>query len=265
MIFKSILLIAAIALVNAEEPATCPVPAVRYNTTAIVDASNFCTMLPASGVQDVATYEACALSYCMGSDFDALKGTADFPIGTLPMPTGFIKSAHFVQNDTNNFVQITGCMDSSVLKLNASDEGGQMDSHGWQYKCHGYKKFLSLVEPATNTYCIRCCNGTDVDVDCDTSHSTSGCWNLIPGLYTLSDNSTSCPLPANSTTTTTVVSSTAAATGTGATSTASGSSAATTTAGSSTSSSKSAGARISMSLEFAGLVAAAAMGIAAAF
>ncbi|KAG0288807.1 hypothetical protein BGZ98_004122 [Dissophora globulifera] len=274
MIFKTTLLLvaalAAPALVLAEEPATCNIPAVRYNITGIVDEKNFCTMIPAMGVQDVAPYEACALSHCVGT----VPGVA---ANTPTMPSGFIKSAHFVNNATNGFIQITGCIDSTVLALNVTDEGGQMDSHGWQYKCAGYSKFVSLIEPATNTYCIRCCN-TDVDVNCDTAHSTHGCWNLIPGQYTLDDGVTSCPAPAGAPV---VVATTTA--GAPVSSPTSGSSApgaptggAGAGAGTGGSSGSGAGAGVTVSkpsagsrsaifsVEMVGMVAAAALGVAAA-
>ncbi|ORY99797.1 hypothetical protein BCR41DRAFT_295782, partial [Lobosporangium transversale] len=145
----------------------------------IIDENNFCTMMPPYGAYPVAPNEACANSYCFGDKFQT--NTSEYLVG----PKNFILSAHFVENKTAQYTQVTGCMDSSVWGLNPTDEGGQMDSHGWQYHCANSKKFLSLLEPASNTYCIRCCNGTDVDVNCDTSHSTKGCWNLIPGNYAM--------------------------------------------------------------------------------
>ncbi|KAF9129141.1 hypothetical protein BGX30_014057, partial [Mortierella sp. GBA39] len=91
---------------------------------------------------------------------------------------------------------VTGCIDSSVWGQNPTDEGGQMDSHGWPYSCQGWKKFVSLIEPASNTYCIRCC-AEDNNVDCNTSISTHGCWNVVPGLYQMADGSVCAP-PAGS-------------------------------------------------------------------
>ncbi|KAG0299150.1 hypothetical protein BGZ98_010296 [Dissophora globulifera] len=116
------------------------------------------------------------------------------------MPAGYILSANYLVS--TNFTQVTGCIDSSKWGQNPTDDGGQMDSHGWPYSCVGFKKFVSLIEPATNTYCLRCCNA-DNNIDCNTSISTKGCWNVIPGTYAMADGSV-CKPPtgsANSTTT----------------------------------------------------------------
>ncbi|KAF8958064.1 hypothetical protein BGZ46_002046 [Entomortierella lignicola] len=274
MLWKIVIALAAVAApALAYEPVTCTRVGTFHNVTEINADGTFCTMLPPYGTQEVAPAEGCANSYCFGSQY---TNTSSHLVG----PADFILSVNYVNNATNQFTQITGCIDSTKWGLNPTDEGGQMDSHGWMYSCANSKKFVSLLEPATNTYCIRCCNGPNFETDCDTSHSTNGCWNLIPGLYTLSDG-TSCPPPAgapNSTTpanstTSGVVSGTATATAlpTGVTgATTSGAAAGSGTSGSATSASgsqptvaKSAGSRLSFSMEAAGVAVVAVLAAAA--
>ncbi|KAF9961411.1 hypothetical protein BGZ65_010768 [Modicella reniformis] len=184
-----LIIAAAAAPVFAEEPSNCKIPDVRYNVTTIQDADNFCTMFPPKGVGLVAPSEACATSVCFGnptSAGDAIKDNEKFA-------SGVILSAHFLKNEAAKYVQITGCMNGALWNLNGTDDGGQMDSHGWEYRCAGYGKFLSLVEPSSNSYCIRCCAGAK-DPNCNTGKSTMGCWNLIPGDYSMPDGS-NCPAP----------------------------------------------------------------------
>jgi hypothetical protein len=169
-----LLIAAAIAApaLAAEEPSNCKVPAVRHNVTIIQDKDNFCLMWPPHGIQEVAPAEACATSMCYGNPKAAGKNAAadDKLIqANERFPEGVILSAHYLRNDTGlGFTQITGCMDGSKWALNPIDGGGQMDSHGWQYRCNNHGKFLALVEPSTNTYCIRCCGGGDKDPNCNT-------------------------------------------------------------------------------------------------
>ncbi|KAI1315023.1 hypothetical protein EDD11_001408 [Mortierella claussenii] len=267
MLWKTVFVLAALAApAFAEEPSNCTrAPGGYHNVTSIIDDKNFCTMLPPFGTNPVAPSEACANSYCFGDKYTA--NTSDYLVG----PKNFILSSWYTQNVSAQYTQITGCIDSAAWGLNPTDDGGQMDSHGWQYHCANAKKFVSLLEPATNTFCIRCCNGTDVDINCDTSHSTKGCWNLVPGQYTTPDG-LACKPPVgspNSTATATLPATTSTATatvsvpgggstgvpGTGSTS-----------AGSTQPSSKpSAASHFSSSIEMIGLVAAAALAIASAF
>lgn len=182
----SFAVLAAPMLVSAYEPITCTKNATQNIITSITSADEFCTMLPGYGVYPVAPNEGCASVYCYG---------AASKLGP-PMPKGYILSANYAVSPNNSYVQITGCLDSSVWAQNPTDEGGQMDSHGWPYSCQGWKKFVSLIEPASNTYCIRCCS-EDNNVDCNTSISTKGCWNVVPGLYQMADG-TVCKPPAGS-------------------------------------------------------------------
>ncbi|KAG0042871.1 hypothetical protein BGZ83_012074 [Gryganskiella cystojenkinii] len=204
--FLATTLAVSVALVQAQEVFPCNANTTRGvggTVASITDANNWCTMLTGYGLAPVATYEGCAESYCVG------KVTTE----AHPMPAGLILSSHYVSNATRQYVQVTGCMDSTKWALNPTDEGGQMDSHGMPFTCTGYPKFVSLLEPATNTYCIRCCQSTD-NSDCNTSVSTAGCWNIIPGDYSMPDGS-SCPLAPgapNSTVTATPTTVTATAT-----------------------------------------------------
>ncbi|KAF9344027.1 hypothetical protein BGX26_004900 [Mortierella sp. AD094] len=202
MSWKTLIVLATIAAsAFAEEASNCTRPAGGFHNVTEVNADgSFCTMLPPYGVQNVAINEACANSYCFNGKY---TNTSTHLVG----PTDLILSANYLANTTNSYTQITGCIDGSKWGLSATDEGGQMDSHGWKYQCAGSKKFLSLLEPATNTFCIRCCNGDNVDVDCNTSKSTAGCWNLVPGLYTMADGS-ACKAPAGAPPTVTTISGT---------------------------------------------------------
>ena len=160
----SLALLAAPLVVSAYEPVTCQKNATQNIITSITSANDFCTMLPGYGVYPVAPNEGCASVYCYG---------AASKLGP-PMPKGYILSANYAVSPNNSYVQVTGCIDSSVWGQNPTDEGGQMDSHGWPYSCQGWKKFVSLIEPASNTYCIRCCS-EDNNVDCNTSKLLSLC------------------------------------------------------------------------------------------
>jgi len=191
MFMKKALLIAALAAapatVLAYEPVTCTTKnATQPIITSIDSADQFCTFMTGYGVAPVAPNEGCGAVYCYGQQKN----------GGLKMPDGYILSTNYLKNDTAQYVQVTGCIDSAVWAQDPLDDGGQMDSHGWPYSCAGYKKFVSLLEPATNTFCIRCCMSTD-NSDCNTSVSTKGCWNIIPGAYTMADGSV-CKPPAGS-------------------------------------------------------------------
>ena len=46
--------------------------------------------------------------------------------------------------------------------------------------CANYNYYVNLIEPHSNTYCIRCCKEKK---DCNTGKSTYGCAYIIPGDY----------------------------------------------------------------------------------
>ncbi|CAO3570299.1 unnamed protein product [Mortierella alpina] len=179
---KALLLVAAAAPLISGEKLTCTrndtqvLKDAKHITASITDANNFCTMLTGYGVKPVAENEGCGEVYCHGEVKD----------DGHPMPEGYILSSNYLK--TPDYVQITGCINSSVWAQDPLDDGGQMDSHGWPFHCAGYKKFVSLLEPSTNTFCLRCCVEKE-NVHCNTSISTHGCYNVIPGNYTMADGS----------------------------------------------------------------------------
>ncbi|KAG0196315.1 hypothetical protein BGX28_010302 [Mortierella sp. GBA30] len=188
MLLKILLLLVTVAVpVFAYEPVDCKrndtqnLHKAKHITVSITDADNFCTMLTGYGVNQVASHEGCGEVYCLGEIVD----------DGHPMPEGYILSSHFHKTDT--YVQVTGCINSAVWAQDPDDDGGQMDSHGWPFHCKNYEKFVSLLEPSTNTFCVRCC-ATDDNTDCNTSHSTKGCSTVIPGKYEMPDG-TSCKKP----------------------------------------------------------------------
>ncbi|KAF9424634.1 hypothetical protein BGZ76_003491 [Entomortierella beljakovae] len=186
MFIKSIVYaILAAAPVLAYEPVTCKANNTQNIVTSITSSDQFCTMLTGYGVYPVGPNEGCGSVYCYGPPS---------PLGP-PMPDGYILSVNYEK--TEHYVQVTGCMNSTVWGQNPTDDGGQMDSHGWPFSCKGYKKFVSLLEPSTNTYCLRCCD-EDSNADCNTSKSTYGCNYVIPGKYTMADGSTCAPPPHSS-------------------------------------------------------------------
>jgi hypothetical protein len=119
----------------------------------IVDEKNFCVFLPPTNSVDrlISDTEWNAQAFCLGK--------APLATNAGRLPTGFIKSAHYV--GTDQYIQITGEIVPAKAKLNASDEGGQYDIKAPKgSSCAGWKYFVNLIEPAGNTYCIRCCVST---------------------------------------------------------------------------------------------------------
>lgn len=139
----------------------------------VVDANNFCVFLPPSDSTDriISNTEWNANAFCLGS--------APLATGAEKLPSGFIKSAHFVKTDT--YVQVTGQMDYTKANLVGTDGGGQMDVRApMGSSCAGWKYYVNLIEPTGNTYCMRCCND---DRTCNRGISEKGCAHIIPGDY----------------------------------------------------------------------------------
>ncbi|KAI8063932.1 hypothetical protein BC940DRAFT_306728 [Gongronella butleri] len=139
----------------------------------VVDANNFCVFLPPpdSANRNIADTEWNAQTYCLGNAPNAK--------GANKLADGFILSAHYVA--TNTYVQVTGQIDPVKAKLNATDEGGQMDVAAPKgSSCAGWSLYVNMIEPATNTYCMRCCNDK---VTCNRGISEKGCAHVIPGDY----------------------------------------------------------------------------------
>lgn len=116
----------------------------------VVDATNFCVFLPPNSEtnRNIADTEWDANAFCMGSTPGAT--------GADKLPDGFITSAHYVATDA--YVQVTGMMDYTKANLNGTDEGGQYDIKApTGSSCAGWSYYVNLIEPVSNTYCIRCC------------------------------------------------------------------------------------------------------------
>ncbi|KAI7849495.1 hypothetical protein BDC45DRAFT_448620 [Circinella umbellata] len=139
----------------------------------VIDANNFCTFLPPADSSDriVSNTEWNARPFCMGNTPAA--------IGAGKIPDGLIQSAHFVATD--DYVQVTGQIDPSKGNLDITDWGGQYDIKAPNpSECAGYKYYVNLIEPASYTYCIRCCN---TESNCNRGISEKGCDHIIGGDY----------------------------------------------------------------------------------
>ncbi|OZJ04311.1 hypothetical protein BZG36_03167 [Bifiguratus adelaidae] len=164
--FTFVSLAALVAVASAQNPIT------GYLT----DASNFCLWLPPQpGMGTISDNEWQAQAFCTTPSSEAP--------GAHAMPSGFIQSAHFVSG--TNYVQVTGQINPTVYGMQSTDYGGQMDPRApTGAVCAGYAGFVSLIEPATATYCIRCCNGNWKDNSlCGTGRSQDGCAVIVPGDY----------------------------------------------------------------------------------
>ncbi|OBZ87732.1 hypothetical protein A0J61_04221 [Choanephora cucurbitarum] len=170
----------------------------------VVDSQNFCVFLPPDDASDriISDSEWNANAYCMGNTplaKDAGK-----------LPDGFITSAHYVKTDA--YVQVTGTMDYTKANLVGTDEGGQMDIKAPKgSSCVGWQYYVNLIEPISNTYCMRCCNDT---TNCNRGISEKGCAHIIPGDYSgpSSGGNSSSSTAATAASTTTISSSASAST-----------------------------------------------------
>jgi hypothetical protein len=164
----------------------------------VVDATDFCVFLPPDDATDriISDSEWDANAFCMGSTPQATGA------GTLP--SGFIRSAHFVKTDA--YVQITGQIDYTKANLVGTDGGGQMDIKApTGSSCAGWSYYVNLIEPSTNTYCIRCCNDT---TNCNRGISQDGCAKIVPGDYSGPNDGTGAGISSGSSATTAAASST---------------------------------------------------------
>ena len=146
--------------------------AAHHALTATVTPGAFCSFLPPQPGGNIAASESNAVVFCN-------KPSSQAPNANI-FPSGFIKSAHFAKGP--GFVQVTGRIDRNAYGLSASDGGGQYDSNGAPPGAHvsGAKKFVNLVEPDVQDFCIRAC--TDPG-KCNTGESAKGCETVIPGNY----------------------------------------------------------------------------------
>ncbi|KAI8097206.1 uncharacterized protein BX664DRAFT_383518 [Halteromyces radiatus] len=139
----------------------------------VVDSTNFCVFLPPPGQMSapLSDNEWDSQAYCLGSTPQATNANT--------LPDGFIQSAHYVATDS--YVQVTGQIDPSKVGLNPTDEGGQCDIMAPKgSSCAGWQYYVNLIEPAGNTYCMRCCNDP---VNCNRGISQDGCARVVPGDY----------------------------------------------------------------------------------
>ncbi|KAF9394396.1 hypothetical protein BGX21_010379 [Mortierella sp. AD011] len=170
------LAIASIALLFAgsrTDAAPVSDATVKGQTAALISASEYCIFLPPKYGGNISDNEDKAVAFCNKPISSAPKA------GTLP--SGFIKSVHFVHNTQKNYVQITGRIDRSKYGLSSKDGGGQYDMNApTGSKCAGYAKFVQLIEPDAQIYCLRCCHNK---ADCPTNKSTDGCKEVLGGDY----------------------------------------------------------------------------------
>ncbi|ORX50127.1 hypothetical protein DM01DRAFT_1384862 [Hesseltinella vesiculosa] len=177
--FKQLLALSGLmALASAQNTtgnATSIPPSLAAPLTTVISATEFCLFLPPQPGLEVAINEDNGIPFCMDP--------SSVP-NAQPFPQGFITTAHFYQNITSNYVQITGYFDRTQYNLSEIDEGGQYDSHAHHKPnnatCQGYPYFVSLIEPADDRFCIRCCTNT---TDCRTGISQYGCRRVISGNY----------------------------------------------------------------------------------
>lgn len=128
----------------------------------------FCSFLPPKAGDDVGATENDGIPFCTNSS-----------LGGEEFPAGLIKTAHFVE--TSDYAQVTGTINRDAYSLSSNDGGGQYDNKDINgVTCNGYKYFVNLVEPSSNTFCIRCCKEQS---DCNLGISTQGCSKIVPGDY----------------------------------------------------------------------------------
>ncbi|KAF9370909.1 hypothetical protein CPB97_002377 [Podila verticillata] len=157
------LAIAAVAIFCSSIADAAALPSGK--TLALISATNYCIFLPSKPGQTISDSEDSAVAFCN-------TATSSAP-NARTLPTGFIKSLHWVSNTSKGYVQITGRIDRSKYDLPSSDGGGQYDTRA---------AFVEIVEPDTQIYCLRCCKNK---ADCPVNKSTDGCQDVLGGDYSL--------------------------------------------------------------------------------
>jgi hypothetical protein len=162
MSLRSILL--CLALGTTSILAADSTKASRKALTAVVSSDVFCSFLPPQPGGNIGASESNAVVFCN-------KPSAKAPNANI-FPQGFIKTAHFAKGP--GYVQVTGTINRQAYGLSPNDGGGQYDSNGAppHARVAGAKKFVNLVEPDNEDFCIRAC--TDKS-KCNTGESTEGC------------------------------------------------------------------------------------------
>ncbi|KAK9762188.1 hypothetical protein K7432_012320 [Basidiobolus ranarum] len=169
--FSSIAVLLAVTSSVIGKPISVGDPTINH-LTVLNSTESFCLFLPSQPGDIIGEHEDDAVVFCTQPNPVAPKAQI--------LPQGFIQSAHF--NQTATYVQVTGKMNPAAYKLSPTDGGGQFDNRGAPANsgCAGYTYFVSLIEPNTGKYCIRCCNEKN---DCNMGLSTAGCEVVIPGDY----------------------------------------------------------------------------------
>ena len=165
--------LAAVATQSSSRGADVPTASIiDRSLTATVTPDAFCSFLPPQPGGNIADSESNAVVFCN-------KPSSQAPNANI-FPSGFIKSAHFAKGA--GFVQVTGRIDRTAYGLSANDGGGLYDSNGAPpgARVSGAKKFVNLVEPDREHFCIRAC--TDPSKR-NTGESTKGCEIVVPGNY----------------------------------------------------------------------------------
>ncbi|CEG78282.1 hypothetical protein RMATCC62417_12914 [Rhizopus microsporus] len=167
-------------------PTATATPGLSGLTVQISSSSDFCLFLPPSpGNKDanggkvdndaIADSEKNAVAFCTKPNVNA-PGAGIFP-------SGFIKSAKYQTNSAAGFVQVRGTLNIAAYQLSNKDDGGQYDNHGSgsppHSACAGYPYYVSLIEPSSADFCIRCCEKYS---DCNAGRSAYGCDRVVPAL-----------------------------------------------------------------------------------
>ncbi|WP_157664024.1 hypothetical protein [Burkholderia ubonensis] len=140
-------------------------------TVSITSRDNFGFFLPSKPGQKIAESIDSAIAFMTQPNPLAPRATL--------FPAGFIVSAHFIENNSKGYVQVTGRFNPSAYGLSLTDGGGQYDARNPPgAKVGGYPYFLNLVEPDSEVYCIRACKASR-----DCKPVTKSCETDIPGDY----------------------------------------------------------------------------------
>jgi len=165
-------LTAAVTQSSSQGADNPPAVNTHHALTATVTPGAFCSFLPPQPSGNIAASESNAVVFCN-------KPSSEAPNANI-FPAGFIRSAHFAKGQ--GFVQVTGRINRNAYGLSASDGGGQYDSNGAPpgARVSGAKKFVNLVEPDAELFCIRACSDPS---KCNAGESTKGCKVVVPGVY----------------------------------------------------------------------------------
>jgi hypothetical protein len=140
---------------------------------AIHEGERFCILLPPNPGSNIADSLEESVSYCSSPTAQVRHAKE--------LPSGFIKTAQYLQTTDLRFSEVRGTFDPAAFSLSTSDQGGMASyklSNG--ARCLGYRYFIQFVEPNEGVFCIRCCHNKD---ECPTDKADKGCKDVIPGAY----------------------------------------------------------------------------------